>query len=141
MTYTFQVKNGDYVLGKATGRPVRLFDKPKASQTMARMLGIEKPMGAGLDELVGSVPDDPLSFSSDVQTDIRDAFDRTVSVQAMSQQSERTAAEQLSYIASMFVQPAQFQAGVVSKTGFVLKVDVVTVAGEELALQRSLITP
>jgi len=141
MTYSWQVKNGDYVISQSTGRPVRIANRPKASQAMARLLGTEMPTGAGIDSLVGTVPNNVYEFSSAVQQRIQAAFDRLLSVQALRQSGNRTPFERLSYIGRMYVQPAQFKVGEVSKTGYVMKVDVVTAGGESVNLQRSLITP
>jgi len=148
MTYTWEVKNGDYVLSSATGRPVRLRGGLKASQAMARILGIEAPLGAGLDTVIGTVPDSAEALSAELQTNIRAAFDRLVSVQTLNQIAQRTPRERLAYIARMFVQPAAVAApnaaagaNQQSKTGYVFRVDVVTVAGQELGLQRVLIPP
>jgi len=141
MTYTFQVRNGDYVLSKATGRPARLSDRPKASQAMARLLGIEAPMGAGIDELIGTVPESSFALSAEIQTNIRDAFARVVSIQSLNQVAQRNIYERLASIAAMFVRPAEFVVGQTSKTGYVLKVDVLTVAGQTVNLTRSLVLP
>ena len=141
MTYTFQVRNGDYVLSKSTGRPVRLGEQPKASQAMARLLGTEAPVGAGIDSLIGTVPNSSFALSSEVQTNIRTAFARLLSIQRLNQAGARDIFERLASIANMFVQPAELTAGDISKTGYVLSVDVLTVAGETVNLQRSLVPP
>lgn len=134
MTKTFKIEDGDVVLRRSAGRLETVTNKTKASQAVSRMLSLEAPWGADLERLIGSVPDNEYVLSAQAQRSVRQAFDRLVRLQRGSQLGSRTTGEQLSSIQRIFVTPVQVGGGAdplrTSKTGYSLRVDVLTVSGE-----------
>jgi hypothetical protein len=141
MTKTLEIFNGDAIIGRSTGRLKTVVDKPKARQHMKRLLELNKPHGAGIDEHVGTVPETEFELSANVQRDIIDAFDQLVQDYATFQLADRTAEERLVSLASIFVVPAIFDKP--SKTGYAVRVDALTAAGRNNAVAQTgvLVTP
>lgn len=129
MTRTLQIVDGDVVIRRSSGRLAFIVDKPKATQDIHRLLALDEPWGAGLDQLIGTVPESEFALSARAQRNIRRSFDELVRLQRGSQLADRTAAERLSSLQRMYVVPANFGGGT-SKTGYALRVDAVTVRGE-----------
>jgi hypothetical protein len=127
MTRTLKIVNGDVVRSKASGRLLTVTGRDKAAQSLTRLLGLDE--AAGLDALMGQPPEDESAFSARVQRNIRRAFDRLVQAQRGSQLAQRTSEERLASIQRMYVVPANFGGGS-SKTGYALRVDTLTVAGQ-----------
>lgn len=141
-TQTYQIRNGNVVINKANGRPVMIDKLAKARQDVARLLALDRPWGAGLDRHIGTVPESAYSLSAAVQQDIRQAMDALQQVQSQYQRGQRDLEEMIAYIARMYVWPARFKAeGEASKTAYVLRLDVVTIAGATIKTSNTLITP
>lgn len=141
MTKTFKIANGDVVRSVA-GRFTFIEGRPKAEQSLARLLALDAPAGAGLDALIGSVPTDAYALSADVQEGIRRAFNTLVDAQRRIQRPLRTPAEMLVSIRQMYVVPARFSAiGGPSKTGYAFAVNAVTAAGEATTGSGTLTPP
>jgi hypothetical protein len=128
MTRTLKIVNGDVAVSAASGRLTSIEDLDKARQTVSRMLGLDAPNGAGINEVIGTVPDSEFALSTAVQRNIRGEFSRVVELQTRAQIGDRTLAERLISIASIFVVPAKFGSGS-SKTGYALRVDALTASG------------
>jgi hypothetical protein len=140
MTRTLQIVNGNVVRSKASGRLVSITDKAKAEQSLKRLLSLDQPSGAGLDALIGTVPDNEFALSVQGQQNIRQAFDALVRAQRGNQLAQRTTQERLSTIQRMYFVPANFGGGN-SKTGYAFRVDATTVAGETVSTGGVLVPP
>lgn len=138
MTKTLKFQNGDVVYHRSTGRVDFTRDRDKARQAIARMLGLAAPEGAGLNEIIGTVPSDEFALAAKVQRNIRRAFDMLVQRQRGNQLAQRTPEERLASIRRMHVLPANFGGGT-SKTGYALQLNVTTVAGETITTGAALV--
>lgn len=138
MTKTFKFQNGDVVYHRSTGRVDFVEGRDKARQAIARMLGLAAPDGAGLDDIIGTVPDDEFALAARVQRNVRRAFETLTRKQRSNQLAQRTAEERLASIQRMYVTPANFGGGT-SKTGYALRLDVTTVAGEPIKIGAALV--
>lgn len=125
---TYKIVNGDVVRSTASGSLVFVEGLDKSRQAMARLLSLNAPKGAGLNQLVGSVPDSAAALSARVQRNIRQAFDARVDIEQRFRLSSRTPDERLSTITRMYVVPADTGGGN-SKTGYAFRVDAVTASG------------
>ena len=139
MTKTLEIRDGDVTLRRSTGRFSTVINKPKATQQLKRILSLDRPAGAGLNTLVGTVPTSEFEMSADAQRLIRDAFDVVVQGHANYQLSDRSAAERLVALVQIFVVPARFTSKP-SKTGYALRVDALTAAGQTVT-QGGALTP
>lgn len=66
MSTTLLIKDGDWVINSATGRPMTIKDGPKFKQDLACNFTTStrfNGFGAGLEELIGVVPRDPSVFT------------------------------------------------------------------------------
>lgn len=139
MTRTIKITAGDVVIKRSSGQlDVSIENKPKARQAMRRLLSLNAPQGAGINALMSGVPKSSFAFSARVQRAIRAAFDELVRSQQEIQRLDRTPEERLSQIVRMLVTPARFKA-TPSKTGYALRVDAVTVAGQSVTEGGTLI--
>ena len=140
MTRTVLIKNGDVVIRRSAGRLSFVEKKVKASQAVERILSLNAPAGAGLDTLIGMVPSSEFALSARAQQNIRRSFDELVRLQRGSQLGDRVNEERLSSIQRMIVAPVKFS-NTTSKTGYYMRVDVLTVAGELAQSSRVLAAP
>jgi hypothetical protein len=131
MTKTFKVENGDFVIRRSSGQFVTIENTEKARQAARRLLELDGPWGADIRNLMGTVPDSATALSAEIQDNIRDAFNELTSLQSAFQLTYRTPEERLASIAQMFVVPAKF-GNQTSKTGYAMRVDMLTVAGQTL---------
>ena len=138
MTKTFKIVNGDVVRSRATGRLAFVTGKAKAEQTMKRMLALNSPEGAGLEQVIADTSMDEFVISSRAQRLVRRAFDELVRLQRSRQLTERTAEERLATIARMYVTHARF-GNAPSQTGYVLRVDALTIAGLGVSAESALV--
>ena len=84
MATTFKIKNGDWVEDRASGQALTVTGLNKTKQDFNELLSIEMQtngFGASIVELVGSVPDNPLSVSFDLMRRISDAVTRWIGLQ------------------------------------------------------------
>ncbi len=140
MTRTLEIRDGDVVIARSTGKLAFIENKTKARQSMRRLLNLAAPRGAGIDEVIGTVPESSFALSAQIQRNVRRAFDELSRAQRGAQLIDRTAEERLSSLARMYVVPARIN-GVVSSTGYAMRVDVLTVAGESVTIGFQLATP
>src|SRR5215510_11207707 len=98
MTKTLKFQNGDVVYQRSVGRLAFVRDRDKARQAIARLLGLAAPIGAGLDAIIGTVPEDEFAVSAQAQRNIRRAFDALTRLQRGNQLADRTPEERLASI-------------------------------------------
>jgi hypothetical protein len=141
MTRTLTIRNGDVIIQRSSGRLDSTDGLNKARQQLNRLLALNAPAGAGLDQLVGTMPSDAFSLSASVQRRIRAAFDVLVRLQVERQLRDRTDDERFASLARMFVVPARFQGQPESKTAYALRVDALTIAGLGVTINELLAAP
>jgi hypothetical protein len=129
MTRTLKITHGDWVIDSG-GRLAWVEGRAKAAQAMDRLLGLTKPHGAGLTEIIGQVFD-PTDVSVALQREIRGAFTRRVAAETSSQIAQRTPEERLAALRSVIVQPI-VRNGAQTKTGYAYRVSALTAAGLDL---------
>lgn len=132
--------NGDVVRSSATGRLAFLTDTAKAAQSLARLGGLNRPQGAGLSEVISTVPENEFALSAAIQTNIQNAFDALVSAQRSAQLNDRSTSERLATIVRMYVTPANFGGGNV-KTSYAYFVGALTVSGLQVTTGAVLVPP
>jgi len=84
MALSLFIKNGDWVVDDATGRPLTISGLAKTRQDFSELLSIETQangFGASIVSLVGSVPDSPEMVAFSVMERISAAVDRWIGIQ------------------------------------------------------------
>lgn len=136
MTKTLKIVAGDVVIKRSSGQLESTDRQPKARQQVSRLLGLNAPQGAGLNEIIGTVPSSEFALSARLQRQTRAAFESLVRAQTDNQLSDRTREERFAAIARMFVVPVEG-----SKTAFAFRLDVILVAGATVSTSALLNPP
>jgi len=133
--------DGNVEINGATGRPVTVTGPAKADQDLRQLITLAQQSDgtyAGLDDVLGRVPESTAALSSAIQRRVRQAFARLQQLQNQSGRAQRTDDEVFSRIARMFVIEATID-GVQSKTGYLLRVEALTLDGERRLTQVGLV--
>jgi len=143
MTNTFQIVDGDVVISTATGQPYMVEEKEKLRQDVRQLLAQdtdEDGFGASLDRIVGTVPSDPTLTRADIAQGIRDSVRVLQALQDEFQSGYRTPEERLLEIVNLTVNQIR-QGTQLSKTGFLFRLDVLSVAGgQSVAVSGTIVT-
>ena len=84
MAISIYIKNGDWVLDEATGRPLTISGLAKTRQDFGEMLSLETQtngFGAGISNLIGAVPENPQSVAFTIMSRISSAVERWINLQ------------------------------------------------------------
>jgi len=130
MAKTFLIKDGDWVVDQATGRPIMIDGKSKTRQDLGEILSIEvqdNGWGAGILDLIGEVPDSPASVAFTVMERVRDAVNRWMGLQ----RRQRAALTSDEVIVDLSYNQAVVD--VTDPTKVVFRVGVTTRTGAEIA--------
>lgn len=137
MTTTFKIVDGDVVLDRRSGRPVLLADKEKLRQDIGEALSVETQpsgFGAGLIEIVGSTMT-AFALQAEIGRRAQSAIRAMQILQQQRHWDQRPDDERILGIAQISSNRVTDQkTGDLSKTDFVFKVDVVTVAGSTVSI-------
>jgi len=128
MTKTQKMENGVPVVN-TSGRRVMVEGYDKSRQTVARLLQLNRPWGAGLNEssFIGLVPEDQYALAAAAQKMTSDAFDQLIRLQAQYQLVDRTPEERLVSFIRLYVVPDEE-----SKTDYTMRADFLTEAGQSV---------
>lgn len=127
---TFLIQNGDIVIG-ASGQPTMVNASAKLRQDVQENLSIETQrdgFGAGLDGLIGVLGDE-FSLRAEVARRVRASIGVMIELQNRFHRAQRVTMERISRVKQILVTPV---AG--KKTTFLFKVDVVSIAGDSVAV-------
>lgn len=137
MALTFFIKGGDWVVDAATGRPLTASGTAKARQDFGELLGIETQtngFGAGIIDLVGSVPHSPDVIAFTVMERISAAVDRWIGLQ----RRLRAVLAKNETVAKLVFNQARVDD--TDPTAVIFRAAILTKAGEEVA-RGGTITP
>ena len=132
MSRTFQIVNGDVVISSQSGQPIEIVDRPKLSQDLQELFTIEQKadgFGAGIEELVGFVAQNDITFRVAVFEALTNAIERMKNLQQRFNADARPTSELIAKIGYLNVQVFQNDG-----TAFSIRVDVTTVDGNTVTV-------
>lgn len=131
---TLKMRNGDVVVDGA-GQLSFLEGTAKASQSLARILRLDAPYGAGIYAQLGKASD-PAAVVLNTQRNIRQAFRNYVALQK--RQRDLTSAETLVALTQVTVTPT-YRDGRPTKTGYAFQVRAITAERQTAASNVDLV--
>lgn len=135
MSTTFLIVNGDVVISSANGQPIEIADQDKLRQDLQENFTIEKRpngFGAGLEELIGFVPDSEITFRVSVFDALQESIESMKNLQEEFNANVRPTNERISKIGYLNV-----TVGENDPTSFSIRVDVTTVDGDTITIAGS----
>lgn len=130
MTTTVKIDNGDWSVSPSTGRPVLLSGQEKAHQDLSDLLFLPAPFGAGIEALVGTVPDDAVALVVALEERVRSGFNALLTLQRTTQQDARTPQDRFAALTRVQAEPVRFAStSALSRTGYRVTVAARTIAG------------
>ena len=132
MATTFKIVNGDVVVSSMSGRPVTLQGRDATKQHVAENLSIDQQsngIGAGVRQLVGTVPTDATAMAIVVTNRIRDSFSSMRALQLADYNCPRDNNEVIATVRNLVVIPAPSD-----PRNYLYTASIMTVAGQALAV-------
>jgi hypothetical protein len=138
---TLLIKNGDWVINPANGRPVTVSDRQKLEQDLQEDLSIAvqtNGFGAGLDGLIGEETE-TFQFQLQVQRAVRASIATMQRLQTQFLAAQRPNTERIQGISALSIQPVDLGSGTISKTAYAFNLRVRPVQGSVITLAATLV--
>lgn len=139
VTRTILIESGDWAWDESTGRPKTVQDGPKVLQDLQECMTISvqsNGFGAGIEEVVGTVPASVPAAALDVQLRATRAVQRLAQLQRQAQFAQRPPAERVSRVDGFSARTVLAASGTsIDPTKIAIGIDVRTEAGETASLQ------
>ena len=139
VTRTLQIDDGDWAWDESTGRPKTVADGAKLLQDLEECMTISiqtNGFGAGIEEIVGTVPASVPAAALEVQLRATRAIQRLIQLQRQGQFAARPQNERVSRVDAFSAQTVLDDSGnAIDPTKIAIGMDIRTEAGENAALQ------